>query len=56
MEYVDISRLPDAAMGHSGQIPVGRQYGFHLEVKFPWKGNQLSRRELPNDMFAILPP
>jgi hypothetical protein len=55
-EYVDISRIPDAAMGHFGQIPSGRQNGFHLEQKFPWKGNQPSRRKFPSDMFAILPP
>jgi hypothetical protein len=56
LEYVDISRLPDAAMGHFGQIPSGRQNGFHLEAKFPWKGNQPSRREFHFVMFAILPP
>jgi hypothetical protein len=29
-EYVDISRLADAAMGKIGQIPKGRRNGFDL--------------------------
>jgi hypothetical protein len=53
-EYVDISRFPDAAMGHFGQIPAGRLNGFHLEAKSLWKGNQPSRQEFPSDLFAIL--
>jgi hypothetical protein len=51
-----ISRLSNAALGHFEQIPAGRQNGFHLERKFPWKGNQPSRQEFPSDLFAILPP
>jgi hypothetical protein len=54
--YVDISRLPDAGMGHFDQIPAGRQNGFHLERTRPWKGNQPSRRAASSDMFAILAP
>jgi hypothetical protein len=55
-EYVDISSRSDVGMGHFGQIPAGRQNGFHLETKFPWKGIQPSLREFPSDMFANLPP
>jgi hypothetical protein len=55
-EYVDISRIPDAGLGHFGQTPSGRGNGFHLERKFPWKGNQPSLREFPPDMFAIPTP
>ena len=56
MEYVDISRLPNEAMGHFGQTPAGRRNGFHLGVKFPWKGYQPSLREFHSDLFAIPPP
>jgi len=52
-EYVDISRLLDAAMGHSGQIPQGRPNGFQLEPKAACKDNQSSLRALRPDMFAI---
>ncbi|HMT48296.1 MAG TPA: hypothetical protein PKE59_14250, partial [Novosphingobium sp.] len=55
-EYVDISKLLDAARGHFSQIPQGRRNGFHLGRKFPWKGNQPSLRTFPSDMFAIPPP
>ncbi len=56
MEYVDISRLPDAALGHFGQTPKGRPNGFHLEPKLPWTGNQPARRKLRPDLFAIWVP
>jgi hypothetical protein len=55
-EYVDISSHLDAVMGLLGQIPKGRQNGFHLEPKCAGKGNQPSRRAFWSDMFAILPP
>jgi hypothetical protein len=55
-EYVNISRLLDAAMGHFGQIPSGRWNGFHLEQKSTWKDIQSSQREFPLDMFAIPAP
>jgi hypothetical protein len=55
-EYVDISRLLDAALGHSGQIPSGRWNGFHIGQQFVWKGNQPSPHKLPTDMFAIPVP
>ncbi|MDE2597448.1 MAG: hypothetical protein KGL44_11270, partial [Sphingomonadales bacterium] len=55
-EYVDISRLLDAALGHSGQTPAGRPNGFHLGQIHPWKGNQPSRRADSPDMFAIWTP
>jgi hypothetical protein len=55
-EYVDISRLPDEAMGHFGQIPKGRWNGFHLVQILAWKGNQPSLRKHPPDMFAIPAP
>jgi hypothetical protein len=55
-EYVDIARIPDAAMGHFGQIPLGRGNGFRLERKFAWKGNRPSLQEFPPDMFAIASP
>ena len=56
MEYVDLSRLPDVARGHLGQIPQGRWNGFYLEPKSAGKGNQPSRRVFRPDMFAIPPP
>ena len=55
-EYVNISRLPDAAMGHFGQIPSGRWNGFHLKQKSTWKDIQSSLHEFPLDMFAIPAP
>jgi hypothetical protein len=55
-EYVDISRLLDAAMGHFDQILSGRPNGFHLEPNRPWKSNQPSRRAIWPDMFAIWAP
>jgi hypothetical protein len=54
--YVDISRLPDAAVGHFGQIPQGRWNGFHLRRILAWKGNQPPLRDYPPDMFAISAP
>jgi hypothetical protein len=33
-EYVNISNRSDAVMGRFGQIPKGRQNGFHLEPKY----------------------
>ncbi len=48
--------LSFAEGGHFGQIPAGRQNGFHLRQKYPWKGNKPSRREFLPDMFAILTP
>jgi hypothetical protein len=56
MEYVNISRLPDAAMGQIHQIPQGRQNGFHLEPKLACRGNQPLPRSLRPDLFAILTP
>lgn len=56
MEYVDISRLPDAAMGQIHQTPEGRRNGFHLEPKRPCRGNQPLRRAFRPDLFAILTP
>jgi hypothetical protein len=56
LEYVDISRLPDAALGHFDKIPAGRPNGFHLDPQCACKGNQPSPRALRPDMFAIRAP
>ena len=55
-EYVDLSRPPDVARGHLGQIPQGRWNGEHIEPKSAGKGNQPSLRVSRPDMFAIPPP
>jgi hypothetical protein len=54
--YVNITRLADAAMDKIGQIPKGRQNGFDLEPKLPWKQNHCSLRAFWPDIFAILTP
>lgn len=56
MEYVNISRLLDAAMGQIHQIPKGRQNGFHLEPNLVCRGNQPLRHSIRLDLFAILTP
>ena len=34
-EYVNISKISDAAMDEIGQIPLGQHNGFHLRPKCP---------------------
>jgi hypothetical protein len=55
-EYVNISRLFDAAMGHFGQILSGRSNGFHLGPKDACKGKQPLLRVFRPEMFAIWTP
>ncbi|MBB5717365.1 hypothetical protein FHR23_001095 [Stakelama sediminis] len=52
-EYVNISRIFDAAPGRFGQIPQGRPNGFHLEPNAACKGKEPLPRVVRPDLFAL---